>query len=367
MLKIKSLEFRELNIPFKISFSHASASRNETQSIWVTIKSECGLIGYGEGCPREYVTGESLESVKQFISTHKKAVIETIYDLDSLINWVAQHESEIDAQPAAWCAIELALLDIFAKYKKCSVESLLDIPITNTTFSYTAVLGNSKLPVFEQQVKLYNAMKFQDYKMKLSGDIENDNAKLNIINKNSNAPRIRVDANNLWHRKEDVINYMQVLNANIFAIEEPLKPEQYDDLSAIANGIGLRIILDESFKRQSQLMQIKDLSENWIVNVRVSKMGGLLRSLDTIKQAKKYNIPIIIGAHVGETSLLTRAGIIAAQLSGNSLLAQEGGFGTYLLKHDICDNPLQFNQKGKIELSDEKFMIPGIGIDIRDQ
>ena len=78
MPKIKKIEFSELNIPFNVTFSHASASRESTQSIWVKVTTTRGLTGYGEGCPREYVTGESLESVKRFIGKINKSVCENI-------------------------------------------------------------------------------------------------------------------------------------------------------------------------------------------------------------------------------------------------------------------------------------------------
>jgi len=43
-------------------------------------------------------------------------------------------------------------------------------------------------------------------------------------------------------------------------------------------------------------------------------MGGILRSLAIAEQAKQIGIPIIIGAQVGETSILTRAALTLATL-----------------------------------------------------
>jgi L-alanine-DL-glutamate epimerase-like enolase superfamily enzyme len=38
----------------------------------------------------------------------------------------------------------------------------------------------------------------------------------------------------------------------------------------------------------------------WIANVRVSKMGGLLRCLEFVKAARARSLGIIVGSHVGE-------------------------------------------------------------------
>ena len=75
-------------------------------------------------------------------------------------------------------------------------------------------------------------------------------------------------------------------------------------------------------------------------------MGGILRSLSIAQRAKQLNIPIVIGAQVGETSLLTRAALTIANQFRSNLLAQEGGFGTYLLARDVIEKPIMFGKNG---------------------
>jgi hypothetical protein len=78
-------------------------------------------------------------------------------------------------------------------------------------------------------------------------------------------------------------------------------------------------------------------------------MGGLLRSLAIIETARALGIGLIIGAQVGETSLLTRAGLTAALAAQDILVAQEGAFGTFLLEHDICTPSLMFGASGVLD------------------
>ena len=90
-------------------------------------------------------------------------------------------------------------------------------------------------------------------------------------------------------------------------------------------------------------------------------MGGILRSLAMAEEAKARGIPIIIGAQVGETSILTRTALTVANQYRDILLAQEGAFGTYLLEHDITDTPLMFGKGGMLDprtLSGQ----PGLGL-----
>ena len=58
-MRIDSIEARPRAIPFKVAFKHASAERRETQSLWVEARSG-DRLGIGEGCPREYVTRETV-------------------------------------------------------------------------------------------------------------------------------------------------------------------------------------------------------------------------------------------------------------------------------------------------------------------
>ena len=79
----------------------------------------------------------------------------------------------------------------------------------------------------------------------------------------------------------------------------------------VSERTGSPIILDESFLRSEHLGEITGDPGHWIINVRVSKMGELVRSLALVEAARHSGLSIIVGAQVGETSVLTRAGLIA--------------------------------------------------------
>src|SRR5687768_11146797 len=120
-MRLDSIRSFALRIPFKTAFKHASAERASTQTIWIEAKNRSGLVGFGEGCPREYVTNESLETAQVFVSTHMNEWLSLDWDLGGLIEWTNQHRTVIDVNPAAWAAVELALLDLLAKSENRSV------------------------------------------------------------------------------------------------------------------------------------------------------------------------------------------------------------------------------------------------------
>lgn len=67
---------------------------------------------------------------------------------------------------------------------------------------------------------------------------------------------------------------------------------------AVDEALSMRVILDESLLRVEQLESLPD-PERWIVNLRVSKMGGILRSFDLAKRAASLGIAGVVGCQVG--------------------------------------------------------------------
>jgi len=108
-MKIKALECKELKIPFNVSFQHSSARRNKTESILVQCHTYADVTGIGEGCPRNYVTGETIDSALAFFSKNQAQWSE-ISSLDDLADWISIHRNEIDTNPAAFSAIEISIL-----------------------------------------------------------------------------------------------------------------------------------------------------------------------------------------------------------------------------------------------------------------
>jgi L-alanine-DL-glutamate epimerase-like enolase superfamily enzyme len=362
MARIRELRFAVLAIPFKVAFRHASADRAETSSVWVESESEGGVAGRGESCPRAYVTGETVESAQAFFARHEAALCARVVDLGSLRAWMDERREELDGNPAAWCAIELAILEMLAMESCVTIEGLLALPRLAGRFQYTAVLGDMGPEAFHAMAGQYHRQGFTDFKIKLSGRLDRDREKIALLRQWSDI-RVRVDANNLWRTADEAIAFLLALDYPFYAVEEPIAPGEYAELARIAARLGCKMILDESFLRASQIDLLAGDPDAWIINLRVSKMGGLLRSLAVARAARDANIRLIVGAQVGETSVLTRAALAVAHASRDILVAQEGAFGTLLLERDVCDPSLMFRAGGVLDVATYPALEqPGFGI-----
>jgi len=337
----------QLMIPFKAAFNHNSASRDTTESIWVEVVGDNKVSGFGESCPRSYVTGETIETARKFLLSIKDRLIDEVNNIDDLKEWVLKENDSINKNPAAWCAVELAMLDLFSKSGNMSVETALGLPEVQGKYKYSAVLGDNDIGAYKAQLEKYLALQFTDYKIKISGDFTRDKEKL-IFFKSPDARhcRVRLDANNLWDKPGEVIDYIRLLDSPIWAIEEPVRAGDFNSMEEIAAALEVKIILDESFLNSGHILPLEKNPEYWVINLRISKMGGLIRSKYIVDAARLAGVGLIIGSQVGETSALTRSALTIAQYANDDLIAQEGAFGTYLLTDDVVDQPLMFSKAG---------------------
>jgi len=350
------LEAQPLRLPFKTTFRHASAARKTGESVWVSASLQ-GETGFGEGCPRSYVTGEDLDSCLAWVKEQIPSIRESCTSSDALRQWVNEHRASIDAHPSGWCAMESALLDVLARKQHISVEALLGLPAPTRSYAYTAVVGDDEEPKYLKILEMYTAFGFTDFKIKISGDLGRDRRKLALLEEmrdrqGISGMRVRLDANNLWQDDaQGAIDHLNALGPAFFAIEEPVAPRQPEALSAIGVALNTAVILDESLCTLEDLEAYDALPGRFIANIKVSRVGGVLRALDLIEALKARGWPIIVGAHVGETSVLTRAAMCVANAAGERLIAQEGGFGTRLLERDFVEPSLRFGQGGVLDLS----------------
>jgi L-alanine-DL-glutamate epimerase-like enolase superfamily enzyme len=359
-----TLRIGQFESTMRFRFKHASAERVATESIIVEI-GENGIYGYGEGCPRDYVTGETLQTAESFLLRHGREIAEAANDLCTLRSWINSHEALIDANPAAFCSVELAALDLLGKRMNEPLERVIGVPVLSRLATYSAVIGNNT-PIKSWAIEAAHLLwGFSDFKIKLSGHLVRDRKIIKGLTKNT---RLRIDANNYWRSAPDCIAYIQQLGRTIWALEEPVEPGDVSAMLEIGEALNTKIILDESFVHRNQLPIYSAQPEQWITNIRVSKCGGVLRSMRLAEECQNSGLDIILGAHVGETSLLTRAALSMGQALQHPPRAREGAYGKILLRSDLTSVPLQFQYGGRLSPARYKLASkPGLGIDVLPQ
>ncbi|HLE12724.1 MAG: hypothetical protein A2504_09770 [Bdellovibrionales bacterium RIFOXYD12_FULL_39_22] len=361
-MKIKSLKLRQTNIPFVLVFKHALKSRSEVDGLIVELETENNIVGYGEALPREYVTGETTESVTgHLINTifpkmrgmEFNNIDDVLYFLD---NFYDIFDSLTEYDLCVKAATELALLDAYGKENKKSVLNLCSSACGLTPKNeivYSGVVSADTPIIVKQILKQYQKTGITQIKLKVGKDLEHDikNIELSreIIGKNV---EIRADANEAWDLASAKKNLPILAEMGVVSIEQPMPKTSRDDYPKLMEFLRgkIEVCIDESL---CSIGDAKWMIENGgasLFNLRISKNGGLSNALKIFAMAKSNGIKCQLGAQVGETSLLSSAGRILAALCGNFLF-HEGSFGTHLLSYDLTKNPLSFGSGGIGDLS----------------
>ncbi|MCB0595209.1 MAG: hypothetical protein H6557_17140 [Lewinellaceae bacterium] len=362
-MKITQLKLREIKIPLRFQFSQSNnAGASHSHSAIAEVYTADGIIGYGESCPRTYVTGEDMGSVQagfHLLSPKLKgASVASIEDIKSLLNTEG-------IGPSTRCALELALLDAWSKTREKPLAEILESEPPET-LSYSLILPLIKPSGLEALLPRLRQFSPPAVKLKVDAKLEETIAKINLIRSffGQEAP-IRVDVNGGWTLQQAEKIIPRLIEQGIASFEQPLPAGQTEGLAVLTRSFGreARIMADESLLN---LKQAKLLIEKGCVNhfnLKISKLGGIFNSLEVYQLAREHGIPCQLGAHFGETSLLTAAGILLCGMAGD-MTAYEGAMGELLLEKDIVASPITMGLDGKL---DSRRVLPEAGLGLIDE
>lgn len=372
-MKIKQCRLRLLHIPFVVVVKHSTKTRSDVETILVEVELESGVIGYGESLPREYVTGESIESVRDsLLNKVFPTVTGTEFSgIEDTIEFLENFESNIpnleDHEFCVKAAFELALLDAAGKSLNMSVLDMLGGP-KQENIQYNGIVSAENSVMVEKLLNKYKQLGMNTVKIKVGTnpdqDLENIKIARSIMGPDAS---IRIDANEAWSLEQAKQQLAILMQYNIESVEQPMPAINKEDYPELLSHLNNRILisLDESLCSFGDAKWMLENKGGSLFNLRVSKNGGLLNSLKLHRLAASHGVKCQLGAQVGETSLLSSAGLILASLVGDCLY-HEGAFGTQLLEKDIVDHPIQFGKAGWLNI-DKIHKQPGLGVSINTQ
>ncbi|GJM34801.1 MAG: dipeptide epimerase [Saprospiraceae bacterium] len=330
----------------RIQFAQANNTTKTSSAVILKLETKAGTVSYGESCPRTYVTGESPESVhKNLKSIEGELYRRSFTALQDIREYVCQQLPQRIGM-AAICALETALLDAWARETGTNLVEALKGNIRGA-YRYTGVIPFGDI---EKLRPLLTQFRFEEIKMKVGPDMEKNIFRLEQIREiyGPDIP-IRVDANCSWNFAESMQQTTQLIAQKVTCIEQPFPPAKDWEMKQLTANFGekIEIMADESLTDfSSALHLIKENACNCF-NLKISKNGGILNTLRIYELAQQHGINCRLGAHFGETSILTAAGMVLASVAG-ALKSMEGGLGTYLLEKDICKTPLMIDRDAQI-------------------
>jgi L-Ala-D/L-Glu epimerase / N-acetyl-D-glutamate racemase len=364
-MKLVAATLYALQIPFVESFSHSATERRWCDSVVVRVRDEAGTEGFGEGAPRSYVTGETVETMLDHLAGELWPLVAgcevpPVKSLESLAAFVPETGLAGAIAPnAARAALELALLDCALRRAGRGMATLL--PPRRHCVTYSGVITAGPIARAVKHARQMRAIGLRDIKVKVGFD--DDVARVTAVREALGpAASLRLDANGAWsfERAVEVLNAVAPLA--IAAVEQPLSRGPVEDLVRLRRATPVPVMVDESLVTPADAEALIAGGAADLFNVRISKCGGLARSLAIASEALAAGIGVQVGSQVGETAILSAAGRhLAAALSAVAFV--EGSYGTLLLTEDVSVETVRFGHRGEAPILSG----PGLGIRVVEE
>jgi muconate cycloisomerase len=361
--KPRLLRLYKYRLPLRQYFRHAAAARDVNEGIIVRLELDNGVEGLGEGIPRPYVTGETVASA---IEAVEQIYASRLASANPLAAGPVEGSAEGVWHNAAWCACELALLDAAARSARLPLAEFLSgrlsRPLHHKIPQRVAGVLSAEAPdVLMRSLRRMWWFGLRDFKLKVAAPEDRECLRAALAYLGPAVAKgqatIRVDANGGWSLDQARQECRRLVQLGIAAIEQPLRRGDEADLPALRRQALAPIMLDESLlePRAAARLAAAGAADFW--NLRISKNGGLLQTLELADLARQNKIGLMLGAMVGESGILAAAARVILQLVPE-IRFLENSYGRFLLEEDLVEQRTRFGYGGRIA------PLPGPGLGV---
>ena len=367
-----------VRIGLRNQIRHASHTRSETVSIILRCRLKDGTTGWGEGLPREYVTGETIDTAWDLLhaTDFARHFSGTLHSLDEGLSRVQNFQLPCDRDDgrncygnSVRCAIELSVLDAMCRAQGMPLSALTSIiPETAAIrkISESARYGAAftAMSLYGQISRALKLRLFGFHQAKVKTGVAGVNDATSLRRVRSIVGRdfdLRIDANEAWSCQSLKAKMTELLPFGITCVEQPVPHEEVGELAKLRGQIGIPIMLDESLCSREDAYRAIEQGTCDLFNIRLSKCGGFLNSLKLAAIAHEGRLGYQLGCQVGETGILSAAGRHFATSVAN-IRYLEGSYDRFLVRNRLTNEDITFGWGGYAPA----LTGPGLGVTVNE-
>ncbi len=353
-MKIEQIELYNLSIPFIFPFKFANGELLAHTCLILAVKSD-GLTGWGE-CPtfeNPYYTYETIHTANHIL---KNCLIPRIVGKN--INSPRETRNLLEpirGHNMAKSALECAVWDLFAKKKKVPFSQFLG-GVKKRIKVGVSVSLQGDLRKLLNTVENYVNQGYQRLKLKIAPDW---NLKpLREVRKKYPNLSLMADANSTF-TLDDVALFRRMDDLNLIMIEQPLAYDDLLDHALLQTQINTPICLDESINSLHDTRMAIALKSAQVINLKVSRVGGITNALDIHDLCEKMGIKLWCGGML-ESGIGRATNLHLASL-GNFVLPADISATNRYFREDITQPAFYLNSE------DSTINVPtksGIGVEV---
>ncbi|MFG6117532.1 o-succinylbenzoate synthase [Halobacillus sp. MO56] len=353
MMNIAAIHLRNIEMPLKKPFDTHAGQVIDRELIIVEAVDAEGRRGFGEvtAFSTPFYTAETIHTAWELLS---KVFIPTV-------DWQKiAHPSDISVKLAGYqgnemakAGLEAALWDLFAKQKMQSLSELLGGTRTHVDTGVVMSLSDEIGKVIED----YQKEGYRRYKLKVEKYKEAQ--AIQKVREYSQELPIMIDVNGMYEEKD--IPYLEELDSHdLMMIEQPFRAGDFFLHQQLQNVLKTPLCLDESIRSLADAEQAIRMESCRIINIKISRVGGLTEALAIHDFTRKSDTPVWCGGMV-ESGISRAHNIALASLEGFSIPGDISASSRFWERDLIV--PEVKVKKGKIEVPTE----PGIGFEIDEE
>jgi L-alanine-DL-glutamate epimerase-like enolase superfamily enzyme len=240
----------------------------------VGVETDSGLVGYGEVCP---LGPFYLPAYAEGVRAGLRELAPHLIGLDprELATLNQRMDAALKGHPYVKSGVDMACWDILGKTTGLPVCTLLGGRCGEKVRLYRAISQESPEQMAEK-VASYRAQGYTRFQLKVGGDPDIDIDRIRAVRALlPPSDRLVADANTGWTQHEAMRVVRAVSDVDVY-IEQPCLT--YEECLAVRRHTNHPFVLDENIDSLDMLLRAKaDLAMD-VVNLKISKLGGLTRT-----------------------------------------------------------------------------------------
>ena len=357
MEKITEISIHKLSIPLIEPFITSLGRDDDALNVVVRIKTESGLVGFGECSPYMPINGESQVTCYVVGQLFAKALLnQNALDLKAVND---RMDSIIYANDSIKSAFDMACYDIAAQKAGLPLYQFLGGKKNKIiTTDYTVSIGDPDKMAADAVHVLSQG--YPAIKVKLGKHGPTDVIRMQKI-RTAVGPNIplRIDANQGWSVDEAIQTLQALEPLNIEHCEEPIARWNYLQLPRVREASPIAIMADECLGDEHDAARLIAINACQYMNIKLGKSGGIFHALEIIRQAEAAGIKLQVGAMIESRLAMTAFAHFA--LCSDQIVHYD--FDTALmLREDPVEGGIIYKPNGVIEVPD----VPGLGATISE-
>ena len=290
-MKITKATIRQMRIPLKVPFRTSFGLTEAKDFSIVELEDDAGNKGYGE-CSPFFRPWYNEETTLGAIIVLKHFIIPSLFqlDFDSPENFHDQTDW-IRKNRMARSSVDCALWELYSK--ELGVPEWKALGGTKTEVETGVSLGIEDTPdKLLKTIERYMAQGYRRVKCKIKPGY--DINYIRAVRKEFPDIMLMVDANSAYSLK-DIDLFREIDQYNLLMIEQPLACDDIVDHRHLQQAIKTPICLDESILDVEDARKAIELGSCKIINIKVSRVGGLTEARRIQKYASEHGVYVWSG------------------------------------------------------------------------